>query len=88
MNFTGIVFFFLATALALGLARMVKGPTIADRVVALDLIAMVFAGFLATFSVQMEQSVYLDVLLVFTGVVFLGTVIFARYMERQDTRND
>ena len=88
MSFTGIVFIILEVALALGLVRLIKGPTLPDRVVALDLIGMVFAGFLATFSVQMEQPVYLDALLVFTGVVFLGTAIFARYLERQGTDND
>ncbi len=88
MSFTGIVFIILEVALALGLVRLIKGPNLPDRVVALDLIGMVFAGFLATFSVQMEQPVYLDALLVFTGVVFLGTVIFARYLERQGTNND
>jgi multicomponent Na+:H+ antiporter subunit F len=88
MSLTDLVFFFLLTALALGMVRLVKGPTLADRVVSLDLIAMVFAGMLATFAVRMGQAVYLDALLVLTGVVFLGTVIFARYLDRGGASHD
>lgn len=88
MNATDFVFLLLLGALALGLVRLVKGPSLADRVIALDLIAMVFAGMLAAFAVRMDQSVYLDVLLVLTGVVFLGTVVFARYLSRRGADDD
>ena len=90
MDPTTPVFVILVTALACGLVRLVKGPTLPDRVVALDLIAMVFAGMVAARSIRMGQIIYLDVLLVFAAVFFFGTAVFARYVGRhpEESRDD
>ena len=74
---------------ALGLAallttiRIVRGPTLADRAVALDLLTILAVAFVAAIAVGTEQSVLLDIAFVVALVSFLGTVAFARYLERR-----
>ena len=65
--------------------RVWKGPSIADRIVALDLLgSLLMAQFvLLAFSSQFLN--YLDVAAVIAIVSFLATVAFARYLEQQDS---
>lgn len=62
--------------------RLVRGPSLADRVVALDLLSAVAVGITATWSVAAGDAVYLDVALLVALVAFLATVAFARYAEQ------
>ena len=66
----------------LAVVRLVKGPSLADRVVALDLLSAVAVGVAATWSVVAADAVYLDVALLVALVAFLATVVFARYSEQ------
>ena len=65
----------------LAVVRLVRGPSLADRVVALDLLSAVAIGIMATWSVAADDAVYLDVALLVTLLAFLGTVAFAAYAE-------
>lgn len=65
----------------LAVVRLVKGPSTADRVVALDLLSAVAVGIMAAWSVAADDPVYLDVALLVALVAFLGTVAFAAYAE-------
>jgi len=80
----------IGVALLLTLWRLVRGPSLADRVVALDLFTTFGIGLLAVYSMITGQPAYLDVGLVLGLVGFLATVAFAYYMqrrvERQSTR--
>ncbi len=71
----------LGAGLVLGMIRLVKGPSLADRVVALDLIAYLSIGFMAAHAVDTGQAAFLDVAVALALFVFLGTVIFGRYIE-------
>lgn len=64
--------------------RLVKGPTLADRVVALDMLTVLLMALLMIFAVAVEVSNYLDAALALALVAFLATVAFARYLERRD----
>lgn len=72
----------LTLAVLLGFLRLALGPSLADRVIALDLLASLGIAILAAFAVVTEQPAFLDVGLVLALVSFLGTVAFAHYMER------
>lgn len=76
----------LGVAFLLTVVRAVRGPTLPDRVVALDLLSMVVITALASYAVAFRQSAYLDVATVVALIVFLGTVAFARYLERHARR--
>jgi multicomponent Na+:H+ antiporter subunit F len=65
----------------LAVVRLVRGPSLADRVVALDLLSAVAVGATAAWSVAADDPIYLDVALLVALVAFLGTVAFAVYAE-------
>jgi multicomponent Na+:H+ antiporter subunit F len=65
----------------LAVVRLVRGPSLADRVVALDLLSAVAVGITAAWSVAADDPTYLDVALLVALVAFLGTVAFAVYAE-------
>ncbi|MGF1659178.1 MAG: cation:proton antiporter [Rubrimonas sp.] len=71
-------------ALFLGFVRLVLGPTLADRVVAADMVTMILVVTLTLFALIVEEGVYLDAAIALALVGFLATVAFARYIERAD----
>ena len=73
----------LSIALLLAFVRLARGPSLPDRVVALDLVSILAAAIAATYAVAAAQAVFLDVAIVVALISFLGTVAFARYIERQ-----
>lgn len=72
----------LAAGLALTLFRLVRGPTLPDRVVALDLAAVLVVGLLAVASIRAGTEVFLGTAVVLALLAFLGTVVFARFLRK------
>lgn len=78
----GVVLLLLTLTLVMAAVRVVRGPHLADRVVALDLVAYVTVCIIGTGAVLLEDGALLDVALVLSLLAFLGTVAFARFLER------
>lgn len=78
-----IVLIVMTISLLLAFARLAIGPTLPDRVIALDLIAAISVGIFATYSIVTNHPVFIDAAIVLALIVFLGTVAFARYIERR-----
>ena len=78
-----IVFAMLVLAMFIAFIRLAKGPSLPDRVVALDVITAISAAILAVATIAMKQSVFLDAAIVLALISFLGTIAFARYLERR-----
>jgi multicomponent Na+:H+ antiporter subunit F len=74
---------FVGGAFALSLYRLVRGPTSADRVVALDLMAALTVGAIALQTMATGSHAFLRVATVLALVGFLGTVAFATYLARR-----
>lgn len=72
----------LALAMLLTLVRLVKGPTTPDRVVALDLMAIIAVGMVAVQTVLTGEFLLLRPATVLALVGFLATVAVARFLER------
>lgn len=72
----------LAGALVLCLFRLVRGPSLPDRIVALDLASLVAAGLICVQAVARNSSILLLAAVVLTLLAFLSTMAFARYIER------
>ena len=72
----------LTLAAILAFIRLARGPSLPDRVIAFDLLAAFGIAILAAYSVVTGQPAFLDVGLLLALVSFLGTVAFARYLER------
>ncbi len=75
----------LMIALFIGSVRLFLGPTLVDRVIALDLISGIVFSFAVIVAIESEQSLFLDVAFAIAVVSFLGTVVIARLMERSAT---
>jgi multicomponent Na+:H+ antiporter subunit F len=73
----------LSVALLLAFVRLARGPSLPDRVIALDLISILAAAIAATYAIAAAQAVFLDVAIVLALISFVGTVAFARFVERQ-----
>jgi multicomponent Na+:H+ antiporter subunit F len=72
----------LGLALTLAFARLVRGPSLPDRVVALDLMTVLVMGMIAAYGIGAGQPVFLDVAIVLALVSFVATIAFAAYVER------
>jgi len=72
----------LAIAAALSFIRVVKGPTLPDRVIAVDLIGVLMVCLLVVTAGATAQQAFLDVAIVVALISFVGTVAYARYIER------
>jgi multicomponent Na+:H+ antiporter subunit F len=66
--------------------RMLIGPVLPDRVVALDLTANMLISFIAIFSIITNQPVYIDVVIALALIVFLSTVAFANLIAWQSNQ--
>jgi multicomponent Na+:H+ antiporter subunit F len=80
---TEIVFAILIGALFLAFIRLARGPSLPDRVVALDVITVIVAAILAVDTIDTGRAVFLDAAIILSLIAFLGTVAFARYLERR-----
>ena len=63
--------------------RILKGPTAADRVAALDTLDLVVSLALAVYSLYTGRGIYLDIALVVALLGFISTVFVGRYIERR-----
>ena len=72
----------LVLALALTGVRLVLGPSLADRVVALELIALIAVAIMVVYAIQVGRPAFMDVALVLALTAFMATVGFARFLER------
>jgi len=73
-------------AFFVAVVRLVRGPTLADRVLALDMLVTVGIGFIAVITVRTGYGQYLDVAIGLGLVGFLATVAFARYILARGPR--
>lgn len=73
----------LSVAMLLTLYRLAKGPTLPDRIVALDLIASLSIGFTIVFAIYTRQVRYLDIAVIVALVIFIGTVAYATYLKKK-----
>ena len=73
----------LGLSLLLALARAAKGPSLPDRVVALELTSMTSVGIILVRAVQDSSGYLLDVAIVLALVAFLGSVALAYFIERR-----
>lgn len=73
----------LTISVLLVFIRLFKGPTVVDRVIALDLIITIGIGIITVYSIRQEQEVLLDVAIILALIAFLGTIAFSYYIEKQ-----
>ena len=80
---TDIVLVLLAVAGGLTMLRLLRGPSLADRIVALDATLVVVVCGIAVMSVRRGSGLLLDVLVVAALLGFTSTSLVARFIERR-----
>lgn len=73
----------MGLALMVSTVRIIIGPSLADRVLALDLMTVVAMGFIGAVAVRTGLMLYLDIALALALLGFLATVALARYILRR-----
>jgi len=70
------------------IARLMRGPTLADRVMCLDLLVTLGICFIVVIAIRTAQFAYLDVAIALGLVGFLATAAFARFMIHNEQRRE
>ena len=91
MNLYNYLLYFILPVLSIStiivLIRFLKGPSIADRIVSLDLMVTIGIGAIVVYSILTGQATFLDIAMVVALIGFLSTVAFSYYLEKRN-RND
>lgn len=82
MTFYWVSLLIVSISFAGLLFRLVKGPTVADRVVALDASGVTLVSIVALLSLIFETEFFLEVILLMSILSFIGTAAFAKFLER------
>ncbi|MEC2285232.1 Na(+)/H(+) antiporter subunit F1 [Bacillus velezensis] len=72
----------MAVSTLLYVIRVMKGPTIPDRVVALDGIGINLIAMTALVSILLNTSAFLEIILLLGILSFIGTIAFAKFLEK------
>lgn len=83
---TYIVMPILSLSILLVFLRLLKGPTIEDRIVAFDILTSIAIAFLSVYAVVTSETAIIDIGIILALLAFLGTVAFAYYLERRTRR--
>jgi multicomponent Na+:H+ antiporter subunit F len=71
---------------ALCIVRLVRGGSIADRIVALDALLLITVSAIAVLAVRQDTTVYLPVIVVAALIAFIGTITVARFIVEKGAR--
>ncbi|TFU17106.1 monovalent cation/H+ antiporter complex subunit F [Thermus tengchongensis] len=77
-----LALFLLTLALALTSYRLLRGPSLPDRVLGLEMVGFGFMGLALVYALLTRQVFFVDVATVLALVSFLATIAFARFIER------
>jgi multicomponent Na+:H+ antiporter subunit F len=77
---TLIALILLGLALLISVVRIIIGPSLADRVLALDLMTVIAMGFVGAIAIRTGQMLYLDIAIALALLGFLATIALARYV--------
>ncbi|WP_339226358.1 Na(+)/H(+) antiporter subunit F1 [Oceanobacillus sp. FSL K6-2867] len=73
---------FYGIAIAISAYRIVIGPSLPDRVIALDMIGVMLVSSIAVVSVLLGTTAFLEVILILAILAFISTIAFSKYIER------
>ena len=77
-----IALYILIISFILVIIRLVKGPTLPDRVVALDLLAFITMGIVLLTMIITGKKEYMDIVIVMSLIVFIATVAISKYITK------
>jgi multicomponent Na+:H+ antiporter subunit F len=78
-----ISFILVMLGVAFAFVRLIKGPSLSDRIVALDMMTVLIVSFCGLYAIRSRDTAFVDVAIVLALVGFLATVALARFVERR-----
>ncbi|MCL6261090.1 cation:proton antiporter [Aquiflexum sp. TKW24L] len=84
--FNYIIIPILGFSVILIFIRFLKGPSLSDRVIALDMLILISICIIAVYSIQTSQSTFLDIAMLFALIAFLSTAAYAFYLEQRERK--
>lgn len=84
LEFLGRAIYIIVLACILCLYRIAKGPTGADRIVAMDILGIMIVGFCAVLTISTNRSWYIDIGIAWALQSFISTLAFSKYLEGKD----
>jgi multicomponent Na+:H+ antiporter subunit F len=72
----------LAAAVLVAVVRLVRGPTLPDRVVAMDLMGILVVGLIVVLAASTAVHATLDAAIVIALIAFVATIAYATYVEK------
>ena len=82
---TLVSFAILLISLLLAFIRLVKGPTVNDRIAAMDLISSIVIGFILVYSMFVKNAMYIDTAIVIALISFVSTVAISTYLKQKNS---
>lgn len=82
-----ISFVLVMLGVAFAFIRLLLGPSLPDRIVALDMMTVLIVSFCGLYAILSEDTAFVDVAIVLALVGFLATVALARFVERRIVRD-
>jgi multicomponent Na+:H+ antiporter subunit F len=79
-----IAFAMLLAAFVLAFGRLMAGPSVNDRIAAMDVIATVVMGFVLVYSLMINKSIYFDIPVIISLISFIGTVAVSTYLKHRN----
>ncbi len=81
-----MLFFILAIVLSaiLTFYRVIKGPSLPDKIVAMNTIGVMFLLVLVLLSYYFDRKIFIDVALVYGVVLFINILIIAKYCRKKE----
>lgn len=76
----------LAFSILLIFYRFIKGPSIVDKIIALDLLITTGIGLIAVYSIVNGRSIFIDTAMILALIAFLSTVAFSYYIEKRNRK--
>lgn len=74
----------LFLAMVLALVRLLRGPSVPDRVLALDTVFVNTVGVVLVLGIWLETNIYFEAVLIIAMIGFIGTAALAKYVLRGD----
>ncbi len=87
MNLENVIIYFILPVLSLSMLmifiRLFKGPSLIDKVIALDLLVIIAIGIFSAYAILVGNVVIVDISLILALIAFLSTIAFAFYYEKK-----
>ena len=78
-----MILLFYSFATLLVILRLIKGPTFADRLLTLDLLANISVLSIITYAIMIDSTLYIDIAIAIVLLSFIGTLSIVKWVEKK-----